>query len=803
MLRDFKEAFRSLWANPGVTFVVVATLALAIGANTALFSVLNGVLLRPLPYPNGDELVVLWADNDQQGIVDSQVSTGDYRDFRERSEAFAGKLAAYRYQGNTLTGIDRPERLDTVRVSPVLFPTLEVDAHLGRVFTPAEETLGNEKLIIISYSSWERRFGSDPDIIETSILLDSEPYTIVGIMPEGFEFPAGDPDVEIWMPLTLSEQAQLDRPHRMYNVVGRLGEGITIDEAQSELDTIAAQMSLEFPATNEGWGVALVPVKEQLIGDVGNTLWVLFGAVSLVLLIGVVNVANVLVARSTETAKDYVIRAALGAGKGSLIRRSLAESLVLAGMGGMVGILAAMWGIGVLRTVVPDSVPRGNEIGLDPVVLGFAIVLTLGSGVLFGVLPALRVLRHDLVEVLKSGGGGRGSTIGRRARWLTDALIVLEVALALVLLVAAGLMLRSFSQLNNVDPGFRRESVTSVMIALPASRYEGSEQRRPFFVDLVDRVGATPGIDAVGAVTQLPMSSLGNDFQMPFTVLGLSSESPTERPRADFRAVVPEYLISMGVPLIRGRLFDDFDGLEGRQTVLVNQALARRFFPDQDPIGEVLDMPMAGSLEIVGNVRHGGLQSEAGPELYVPYRQMAFGDMHLVVYSDLEPATVTRLVQDELSAMDPELASTAVMTISDLLYQSIAQPRFNMALLVGLAGCAAALAAVGIYGVVSYSVVQRTIEIGVRMALGASSGDTIGMIVGQAMTVVGIGVVLGVAGALGAARFIEGLLFGVESTDPATYVGVGAIIVLIGLLAAAIPARRATGVDPVIALRKE
>jgi predicted permease len=591
----------------------------------------------------------------------------------------------------------------------------------------------------------------------------------------------------------------------MYNAIGRLAAGFSLEQARSEVKTIAGQMALEFPATNDGWGAALVPAKEQLVGDIGATLWVLFGAVTLVLLIGCVNVANVLVARSSEVAKDYVIRAALGAGRTELLRRSLAESLLLAAFGGFAGLLVALWGVATLRSVIPDSVPRGNEIGIDPTVLAFSALLTLGAGLLFGVLPALRMMRQDIVEVLKSGGG-HGSSGSRRARWLTDAMIVIEVALALVLLIAAGLMLRSFSQLSRVDPGFRKEGVTSLMIALPPSRYEGFEQNRQFFLELIERVRNTPDIRAAGAVTRLPMSSLGTEFEMPFTVQGLEVASPTERPRADYRGVIPAYLRAMGIPLIRGRLFNDVDGQEGREVAIVNQALVRRYFPDQDPVGKVLDMPMAGSAEIigiVGDTRHDGLQSEVRPELYVPFRQLSLADMHVVVLSDLEPTRAAALVEEELRAMDPELAPTEVRTIAELLSQSIAQPRFNMALLVGLAVCAATLAAVGIYGVVSYSVVQRTGEIGVRMALGARDADTVVMIVTQALGVVGAGVALGVAGAFAAARFVQGLLYGIEATDPFTYIAVGVLVIALGAIAAAIPARRATGVDPVLALRKD
>ena len=806
MLRDLREGLRSVVSRPGPAAVVIATLALAIGANTSLFSVLNGVLLRPLGYPSPEELVILWGENREQNIEGAQLSTADYVDYRERARAFNGSIAAYRYLGFTLTGIDRPERLTTVQVSPVLFQLLGVDAQLGRTFVETDETPGNERLIILSNAFWVRYFGSDPAIIESSVLLDGEPATVIGVMPEGFTFPAEDPGVEVWSPLTLSEAARMERAHRMFNAIGRLAPEVTLAAARQEMGSIAAQIAVENPQTNAGWGLRVVSAHEELIGDLGSTLWVLFGAVTLVLLIGCANVANVLIARSGEVAKDYVIRAALGAGKLSLMRRSLAESLVLASAGGLAGLVLAFWGAGFLRSVIPHTIPRANEIGIDASVLAFTMVLTVASGLLFGLLPALRVTAYNLAESLQSGT--RGSSVGRRARWLTDAMIVLEVALALVLLTGAGLMMRSFARLSDVDPGFRKDDVVSVMLALPASRSMGGgfENNRQFFTELVERVQAIPGVESAGAVTSLPMSRLGIDFEMSFSVVGLEAESPTERPRADYRGVIPEYLSAMGIPLIEGRRFDDHDGLEGRGVTLINRALAERYFPDRSPIGQVLRMPMAGDLEIigiVGDVRHGGLQSEVRPEVYVPFRQLALGEMHIVVYSTEDTARIAAAVSEQIAAMDPELAPTEVATISDLLYESIAQPRFYTALLAGLAICAALLAAVGIYGVVAYSVVQRSAEIGIRMALGADAASTVRLIVRQAMTVVAIGVVIGMIGAVGMARLIEGLLYGLETTDPVTYVAVAIAVIFIGTLAAAIPARRATRVDPVDALRQE
>lgn len=803
MLRDLREAFRSVIATPGPTIVIIVTLALAIGANTAIFSVLNAVLLRPLGYPEPDRLVMLWADNTQQGIERSEVSTADYLDWRERSESFGGMIAAYRHLGFTLTGIDQPERLDSVQASPVLFRLLGVDPELGRVFSEADETPGNEHLVILSHAAWTRRFGNDRSIIERTIELDAEPYTVVGVMPEGFEFPPGEPGVEIWSPLTLSRESLLTRPHRQYNTVGRLAEGVTLGSAGEEMDAIAAQIAQQYPDSNEGWGVEIVSAHEQLVGDIGATLWILFGAVALVLLIGCVNVANLLITRSTEAAKDFVIRAALGASRLALMRRSLAESLVLALAGGVAGTIVAYWGVALLRQVIPSTVPRLNQVGIDANVLLFTGALTVASALVFGLVPAVRVMSPNLAEVLKSGSLGASAS---KSRWLSDLMVVFEVALALVLLAGAGLMVRSYIRLSDVDPGFRKENVVSVAIALPPSRYSEPDLRRRFFADLVDRVRQIPGIEAASAVSALPMSDVGVSFEMPFTVEGLETRSPTERPRGDYRGVFPGYFKTLAIPLIQGRVFSDFDGRDGFPMAIVNQSLADRYFADVDPIGKMVSMPMAGSLQIVGvvgDIRHGGLQSEARPEWFVPYSQLPLSEMHVVAYSLDEPARVAGAILQQMWQIDAQIAPTEIATLSDRLWESVAQPRFNTALLVGLAFCAAVLAAVGIYGVVSYSVVQRTSEIGVRMALGADARDTMRLIVRQAMLAVVVGVVLGVAGALGAARFITGLLYGVEPTDPSTYLFVSVVVLGVGLVAAAIPALRATRVDPLVALREE
>ncbi len=657
--------------------------------------------------------------------------------------------------------------------------------------------------MVLTNASWNRRFGSDPDIIGAQVALDSESYTIVGVMPPGFVFPPGDGDVEIYSPLTIGESSPMDRPHRMYDVVGRLAAGVTFAEAQDELGAVAAGIATDFPRSNEGWGVALVPIRDELVGDIGATLWVLFAAVFAVLLIACANIANLLIARSTEASLDFMIRAALGAGRWALMRRSFADAALLALAGGGGGLLLSMWGVAILGAVIPPSVPRGGAIDIDAPVVAFVVCVSVLASIAFGLVPALRVMTPNLAEALKGGGA---SVVAARSRWLSGAMVVAEVSLALALLVGAGLMVRSFSRLGDTDPGFRRDGVVAFAVQLPSSRYPDSMDRQSFFAELTDRVRELPGVVEVGAVSDLPMSEVGNAFEMPFTILGLDAASPTERPRADFRGVIPDYVAAMGIPLVSGRLFDRLDGEEGREVTIINEALLERYFPEGEPIGKTLQMPMAGELEIVGVVgstRHGGLQSEVGPELYVPYSQLTLSDMHLALRSDLELAAVTRAVGDSILAIDPELVPTEVARISDLLWESVALPRFNTALLVGLALCAAVLAAVGIYGVVNYSVAQRTGEIGVRTAIGADAQTTAWMVIRQAMMLVAGGAVLGIAVALILSRFLTGMLFGLAPTDAPTYVAVTLLIMTVGFVASLLPARRATRVDPVVALRNE
>ncbi len=590
--------------------------------------------------------------------------------------------------------------------------------------------------MVITHASWTRRFGADPSIVGSIIEMDSVPRTVVGITEPGFRFPPGNDEVEMYIPMVLSDAILLDRDHRFFDAIARLGNDITVDAARAELAAMADRLAREFPDTNDGWGLTARPLRDELLGDLTTTLWVLFGAVFLVLLIACANIANVLVARSSAAGREFAVRAALGARSSDLCKRSLAESLILGLLGAGGGLLLAFWGVALLRPLIPVDMPRGGSIGLD------------GS----------------------------------------------------VLLVGAGLMVRSFARLSEVDPGFRRQGVISVAVQLPGSRY-GNDERRPFFEQLVERVGQLPGIKVAGAVSDLPMSDVGLGFELEFTVLGLDALSPTSRPNADFRLLVPGYFDAMDMEIVHGRAFDTLDATSDRAIVIVNETLVERYFPDIDPIGRWVRVDILGELEVVGvvsDIRHQGLQSKYESEIFLPYgRPVATAEMHVVVQSDLGTAAVASAVGDVLAEMDPQLAPSAVLAISDLLWESVAQPRFNTALLISLALCAAILAVVGTYGIVAYSVAQRTGEIGVRMALGADSASTVAMIVRQALGIVLAGAVLGILGALGATRFLSQLLFDVQPTDPLTYGVVLVAAVLVGVLAAWPPARRATRIDPV------
>jgi putative ABC transport system permease protein len=795
---NFKAAGRSLLSTPGPALVIILTLAIAIGANTAIFSVIESVLLRPLGYGDDRELVVLWSTNETDTF---RLSPADYRDVRDEVGAFGGQVALSRYIGSTLTGLEQPVRVGSMAVTPRLFTVLESRPALGQLFGIEDETPGAAPKVVITHASWRRRFGADPAIIGSTIEVDGTPRTVVGVTEPGFQYPPGSHEVEVFFPMALDNTVLPDRNHRMFDGLARLSGGITIEAAQAELTALAGRLADEYPSTNDGWGLIAKPLRLELFGDLSTRLWVLSAAVFIVLLIACANIANLLVARSATASKEFAVRSALGAGRADLCKRSLAESLILGLLGGAGGLMLAFWGSAVLRTFVPDAIPRAGMIGLHATSLIFAAGLAIGSTVLFGSLPALRGMAPDLSTLLNSSAASATATSGIRR--LRELMVVGEVALAIVLLVSAGLMVRSFRRVSEVDPGFRQGGVVSMGVQLSRSSHNVVEWR-PFFEQLVERVAALPEITAAGAVSDLPMSDIGLGFQLEFEVGGTDVLSPSARPNADFRLVVPGYFEAMGMQIVRGRPFDALDAPGDRGVVIVNETVVERYSRNVDPIGRTITIE-AGQFDIIGvvsDMRHGGLLSKYESEIFLPYgRPMSTNEMHIVVQSDADAIAVAAAVREVLGEMDPQLAPSQVVAISDLLWESVAQPRFNTALLTLLAICGAVLAVMGTYGIVAFSVSQRAREIGLRMALGADAATTVAMIVRHALGIVLAGAIFGMVAALGATQFLSNQLIEVQTTDPLTYGIVLAAAILVGLLAAWVPARRATRIDPIAALR--
>jgi putative ABC transport system permease protein len=800
-MNDFRIALRSLLSTPVPAAVVILTLALAIAASAAIFSVVSGVLMRPLGYGDDSRIVVLWTSYDGNPGQSFRLSPADYRDLREEVDGLGGQVGLYRSIGSTLTGLDRPVSVGSLTVTPRLFSALQAQPSVGRLFDDADERPGGDPIVLLTYDSWSRRFGGDPDLIGQTIEVDGSPRTVVGVTAPGFRFPPGDDEIEIYFPMTLSDAVLLDRNHRMFDGIARLGDGVSLSAVNAELDALGTRLQQEFPLSNEGWGFEAIPLRNELIGNLDATLWILTGAVLLVLVTACANVANVLVARSTVTSHEFALRAALGARTRDLARRSLAESLLLGLAGGGFGLGLATWGVAFLRGTLPASIPRADEIALDPAVLAFALALSVAATLVFGALPALRAVTPNLAELLKPTGGNAVAGGARRAR---EAMVVLQVAVAIVLMVAAATMARSFLAVSSVDPGFRETGVVSMAVGVPTTRHDRSEFAA-FFDSIVDRVGGLPGVRAAGATSDLPMSAVALDLDLEFQLVGGDALDVTARPNADFRLVLPGYFEAMGMEMVSGRALREADRIATRSVAVVNETLVARYLPNLDPLGRLIRTPMLGDVEIVGVVadtRHGGLQSRYESQVFVPYGRIATGKMHVVAWSDRDPDEVKVDMVAALQDLDPELAPTELVALEDLLWDSVAMPRFNTALLVGLALAAGLLAIIGTYGIVAYSVARRTSEIGVRVALGASGGATVWLIVRQALGTIAVGAVVGLGAALASTRLLAGLLPEGGTFDAGTYAVVALTAVLVGVLASWLPARRATRIDPVNALRE-
>jgi putative ABC transport system permease protein len=799
--QDLRYGFRALSRTPGFTAIAILTLALGIGANTAIFSVVNGVLLRPLPFKNAGRLVWAWG-NFKLGNQ-AAVSPADFLDYRAQNHVFEqiGAISVGTPLFN-LAGNEQPAQLKGAMVTSGFFEALGVQPLLGRTFLPSDEQVSDPQVVILGHRLWQERFGSDPGVIGKLAAIDGKGRTVIGVLREDLPILS---DGDIWIAAPLQNAGMSSRRAHFFRPAGLLKPGVNISQAQSELDTIANRLAMQFPDTNAGWSLRLVPLKTALVGDSGPALLVLLGAVALVLLIACSNVASLLLARNTTRVKEIAIRTALGAGRGRLLRQLLTESLLLALAGGIAGIFLASAGVDALKSLGPDYLPRLNEINLSGAVLAFTAGVSLLTGILFGLGPALQASRQDLSQSLKEGGAAGDS---RSKHGTQNFLVVAEVTLSLVVLIASGLLLNSFWRLIHVNPGFDPSKTVTAQISLAYERYKTEPPRVTFFDDLLDRTNALPGADFAGMISELPLSGQANDTF--FTVREHPPAHAEDRNDADFRVVGGEYLQAMRIPLLSGRAFTHQDTAGTPLVVLINEPLAKRYFPGQNPIGKHLDIfegkPEFVSREIVGvigGVKHFALQETPRAEMFVPYSQSPNFNMNLVVRSSGDPAALPAEVRQVVRSVDPAEAASAFRMMGDVVSASRAGDRFNTLLLGAFGGISLILTAAGIFGVLSYLVTQRTREIGVRMALGAQPRDVLRVVVGHGMRLVFAGMAMGTAGAIVVTRWMASFLFGVKPADPLTFAAVALVLVVTAIFACYLPARRAMRVDPLVALRYE
>jgi predicted permease len=789
--------------HPGFTLVAALTLALGIGANTAIFSVVNAVLLKPLPFRQSEQLVKVWPEK-----IRTSVSKAEFVEIRNNSQSFAD-LAAYSGWSFTLTGRDEPAKLSGARTTATFFSLLGVRAALGRTFLPEEDRADRSHVALLSYGTWESRFGADPNIVGQSVTIDGESHTIVGVLPADFRFPDKEfPkfELELIVPAPIDPTDDEDFTAGYLNVLGRLKQGVTPGQAQAELINIARNARVKFPHMPDDYGqqANVLTLQKELVGETNQMLLILLGAVGIVLLIACANVANLQLARTTARNREIAIRTALGAARGRVVRQLLTESVLLSLLGGAAGVVLAMWGIAVLVSLLPAEVPRLNNIGIDLRVLSFSLGLSVVTGMLFGLAPALSSSKIDLQLALKESGSPAMTGMGGRLRSL---LIVAEVSLALMLVIGAGLLVKSFWRLQQVDPGFKAENVLSLQLAPPSTAYAEGDRKRVFYREIMDRVRALPGVKAAGAIHLLPMG--GSNWNPNLRVEDHPLPEGTALPSVDWRLITPGYFQAMGIRLIRGRYFTEDDNEKALAVAIVNETLARRYWPGEDPIGKRIRGGFEGKewvpiVGVVSDVKEQGLDLPTHLEMYRPFAQSPLtSSLTLMVRTDTEPSALAAAIRNEVWAIDRNVPIADVQPLAQVVSESVNARRQTMLMLASFAGVALLLGAVGIYGVVTYSVNQRTHEIGVRMALGATSRDVLRLIVGQGMRVILTGVALGLVGAYLASRALEQLLFGVSATDPLTFAGVTLLLVVVAFLACLIPARRATRVDPMEALRYE
>ena len=800
LIKDLQFAVRGLIKRPGFTAITLIALALGIGANTAIFSLVNAVVLQPLPFPEPDRLVWVYGNIRNAGNRAS-VSPADFLDYRNQNKTFEQFAAS----GTTpipvtLTGDGDPERLQASNVTGNFFQAFGVAPALGRGFTLDNEKTGQEQVTVLSYALWQKRFGGDPEIVNKSIVLDGKASQVIGVMGQDVTFPQV---VDLWAPMNFDADPEMKlRKAHFLRPIGRLKQGVSLVQAQADTDLIAAQLERQYPDSNTGWNLRLIPLREQLVGGSRTTLFILFGAVGFVLLIACANVANLLLVRAATRQKEIALRTALGASRWRIVRQMITESLLLAICGGALGALLATWGVQLLVTLSGGSLPPTAKVKIDATVLGFTLLISIITGVLFGLAPALRTAKVNLIDSLKEvvRGGGE-STLRNRTRSL---LVVFESAVAVMLLIGAGLLVRSLIALQNVNPGFDPNNVLTMRIDLSRNKYDKPEKTANFFQQLEERVAGLPGVETVGLVTELPLSGQPNDI--PFTVEGRPPVSTDQEFDADFRRVNRNYFDALRVPLLRGRNFTEQEVRQSNKVTIVSQQLVDAVFPNEEPLGKRLVSAMGGQpyeiIGVVGDLHHRSLaEGQPFPAMYFPTRQS--GRTNLVIRTHGDPLSVVGAVRKEVQALDPDQPIAAVKPMTEWIDSSVAPQRYSTTLLGLFAALAMILAATGIYGVMSYSVTQRTHEIGVRMALGARRVDVLKLVVRQGMLLTIVGVVVGLLGAFALTRVMSSLLFAVTTKDPITFAAVAVLLVAVAFLACFVPARRATKVDPLVALRYE
>ncbi len=800
LLRDLRYGVRTLFKNPGFSAVGVLALTLGIGANTAIFTVVNAVLLRPMPYEDSGRLVFISERSPQ--LEGMSISYPNFLDWREQNGCFEN-LGVYRRDSFTLALRDGPEQIVGAMVSADLFSALRVNPVLGQLFSSDDDKPGGEAVVVLSYGLWQRGFGGDPDIVGRKLTMSGKPYTVTGVMGVDYAFPSR---ADLWVPVgpQYSNPGWRNRGnHPGLFGIARLKAGATLQQARAEMNTIAERLEQQYPQTNAGCRLTINPMLDTFVRDIKPALFWLFGAVGFVLLIACANVANLLLGRAAVRQKEIAVRGALGASRVRLVRQLLTESVLLALAGGALGLLFAAFGVKALIAINPDAIPRSREISLDLRVLGFTLAAAVLTGVVFGLAPALQASKPGLSDALKEGG--RGST-GVVSQGLRRVLVVFEVAISLILLIGAGLMIRSFYRLYQVDPGFNVNNLLSVRITLPRAKYPEPPQRLAFFRELIQRAASLPGVEAAGGATGLPLGNNGN--QTSFWIVGQPEPAPGQSPLAEVVYVSNDYFRTMNIPLVQGRTFTDQDTKDAPAVMIIDALFAKRHWPGQDAVGKQVkfggDGPPATVVGVVGRVRMEGLEDDSGRvQAYFPYLVTNWDTMSIVARTAGNPVSVANAVREEVLAIDQDQPIYNVKTVEQLRDEAVAPRRLNMLLFGVFAGVALLLAAVGVYGVMAYSVAQRTHEIGIRIALGASGGDVLKLVMRQGIVLALIGVSIGLLGAFVLTRWMRSLLFGVSAADPMTFVSLSLTLVSVAMIACFVPARRALKVDPVVALRCE